>query len=161
MHSAASIANAFLSKAFKEKKTISPMKIQKLLYLAQGFYLVETDLPLMNEVFEAWRFGPVLDTVYHKCKHFGQKGIPNYLNDYDFDTGKFRPAPFPDEEKVKEVVDFVWEAAGDTPAMELSVWTHQKDGPWAITTDGGTKILLHQEVPNDLIKEYFKANCYE
>ena len=161
MFSAASMANAFLNKAYGEKKTISPMKIQKLLYLAHGYYLVETDEPLVNEVFEAWKFGPVLHSVYHKCKNFGEKGITKHLNDFDRETGKFIPAPIPDDENVREVVNYVWERFKDTPPMALSRWTHQKDGPWATTTNGGRQILLHQEVPNKLIKDYFESHFYE
>lgn len=48
-YSAASIANAFLLRGFRSKLPISPMMIQKLLYLAQGYHLYVTDKPLIDE----------------------------------------------------------------------------------------------------------------
>ncbi len=161
LYSAASVANAFLSKSFDKKKTISPMKIQKLIYFANGFYLAEQDKPLVNEVFEAWRFGPVLNSLYHQCKYFNKNGISKYLGDFDSELGKLTPAPFPEEESAMEVIEYVWREFGDVPAMALSKWTHHKGGPWDVVTNGGTQTLLHQEVPNAAIKEYFENRMYK
>jgi uncharacterized phage-associated protein len=43
---------------------ISNMKLQKLLYYAQGFALAILGNPLFPEDFEKWTFGPVLPVVY-------------------------------------------------------------------------------------------------
>ena len=162
MYSAASIANAFLSRAFADKKSISPMKIQKLIYLAHGYYLAENDEPHVNEVFEAWRFGPVLNSLYHQCKYFDERGITKYLDDNDWDVGTLRtPAPVPQDEAAVELIAYIWQEFGDSSPMSLSRWTHEKGGPWDTVTKGGNQILLHQDVPNDLIKEYFKCQMYE
>ena len=157
-YSAASVANAFLSKAFREKRTISPMKLQKLLYIAHGYSLVEHDEPLLDEVFEAWKFGPVLNSVYHQCKHFRYNGVDKYLSVFDRQDLTFRSAPIPEEDDVRDIVDFVWKTYGTDSPMKLSAWTHEKDGPWDQVTKGGENILLHMEVPNAKIKEYFSAH---
>ena len=156
MYSAASLANAFLSQAFGERKGISPMKIQKLAYLAHGYHLVEYDEPLLDEVFEAWRFGPVLNSLYHQCKHTGKRGITRYLDDVDPESERKVPAPVPNDPKVLEIVDFVWNTYGKMPAPDLSCWTHERGGPWDKVTNGGSRIIRHQDVPNDLIKSYFE-----
>ncbi len=39
---------------------ISNLKLQKLLYYAQGFHLALYDEPLFPEAIEAWTHGPVL-----------------------------------------------------------------------------------------------------
>lgn len=48
---------------------ISNMKLQKLLYYAQGFALALLDKPLFDEDFEAWAHGPVLRCIYNKYKN--------------------------------------------------------------------------------------------
>ena len=136
------------------------MKIQKLLYLAHGFWLVDADAPLVNEMFEAWKFGPVLPSLYHECKGFGRGAITNYLQDVDPDTFKVTPAPIPAEQAINELVDFVWENYGDIPAMRLSDWTHVQGGPWDKVTKGGTEIIRHRDVPNEMIGEYFRQHMY-
>lgn len=159
-YTAASVANAFLNHAFSEDKTVSPMKIQKLVYIAHGYSLVECDAPMVNEVFEAWKFGPVLNTLYHECKRFGKRGIGDFVRDIDHDFGTNRVAPIPNDPQVLEIVSFVWKTYGTESAISLSDWTHEKGGPWDKVTNGGERILRHQDVPNDLIAEYFRNNMY-
>lgn len=160
-YTAASVANAFLSRAFRDKKRVSPMKIQKLLYIAHGYALVECKEPMLDEVFEAWKFGPVLSSLYHECKNYGAGQITQYLKDIDPETGETSPAPLPDDDNLTDIIDFVWRTYGGDSAISLSDWTHVKGGPWDQVTQGGTRIFRHQDVPNKLIKEYFEKNMYE
>lgn len=159
-YTAASIANAFLTRSFRDKNPISPMKIQKLVYLAHGYALVERDDPILDEVFEAWKFGPVLDSLYHECKRYGRDTIPEYICDIDPITGRKSPAPIPTENDINDIIDFVWENYGTDSAISLSDWTHIKGGPWDRVTNGGRDILRHLDVPNEYIKEYFKEHMY-
>ena len=161
MYSAAAVANAFLQHGFSDESVISPMKIQKLLYFSHGYSLVELEEPLIDEVFEAWKFGPVLPSLYHECKNFGRGAIDRYLKDIDPDTGETRRAPIPRNENAKEIIDYVWSEYGGEKAMKLSNWTHVKGGPWDEVTKSGREIIRHKDVPNDLIKTYFQENMYE
>ena len=155
-YSAASVANAFLNKAFQENRTISPMMLQKLLYIAHGYFLVERDNPLLDEVFEAWKFGPVLNSLYHQCKYFRDNNVNKYL--FDSYSKMTWHAPIPEDNYVRGIVDFVWKTYGNESPTSLSAWTHEKDGPWDQVTKGGTKILRHKEVPNENIKSYFEEH---
>lgn len=67
---------------------ITPLKLQKLLYYAQGWALSEWDKPLFGEKIEAWAFGPVVSDLYSSYKgstdrvlHFEGNGEPD-LDDY-------------------------------------------------------------------------------
>jgi uncharacterized phage-associated protein len=159
-YTAASIANAFLSRAFRDKKSISPMKIQKLLYITHGYGLVECKDPIIDEVFEAWKFGPVLSSLYQECKEFGSGTISRYIKDIDPETGVRSSVPLPDDEAINDIIDFVWKEYGDESAISLSDWTHVRGGPWDKVTKGGTAVLRHQDVPNELIKAYFEETMY-
>lgn len=159
-YAAASLANAFLSRGFRDRKDIDPMKAQKLCYLAHGYALVDLPEPVLNELFEAWKFGPVLPSLYHACKDAGGRPIRNYLMDYDYSTEKFSPATMPDDPAVNMIIDYVWQNYGDETGVSLSNWTHERNSPWFVVTEGGTKIVKNKDIPNDLIKDYFARYMY-
>jgi hypothetical protein len=48
------VANAILEKAFAEKKPVTPLKLQKLLYYAHGYYSAAYGKALIDQPFEAW-----------------------------------------------------------------------------------------------------------
>lgn len=158
---AAAIANAFLSRAFRDRRHVDPMKIQKLCYLAYGYALVDLDTPIINEEFEAWQFGPVLPSLYHECKAYRWNAITEYLKDYNHQTESFEPVPYPKEDEINEIIDFVWSNFGEEEATALSDWTHVKGGPWDKVTEGGTTLIRNKNIPDKLIKEYFEKNLYD
>ena len=73
---------------------LSHLKLQKLLYILQMFYLGEKGKPLFYANFEAWDFGPVEPNLYNKLRPAGADNIPRWLfiledtisrNDPDYD----------------------------------------------------------------------------
>lgn len=58
-------AAKYIAFAYKKRfgETISEMKLHKLLYFAQRESLIAEDRPLFPEVFEGWRFGPVIPSI--------------------------------------------------------------------------------------------------
>ena len=156
-YSAASIANAFLLRGFRSKLPISPMMIQKLLYLAQGYHLYATDQPLIDEAFQAWRFGPVIPSIYEACKHCSSKGITQLITEMDDDLGASVPAvpPADDDRHAMQVIEFVWNEYGDYDPFEISKWTHEKGGPWDRIARGG-RSRRRRDIPNGYIQGYFQ-----
>jgi uncharacterized phage-associated protein len=58
------------------QESLSPMKLQKLCYYAQGLYMATHNGALLfEEDFEAWTFGPVVRSLYHEFKHYTWKSI--------------------------------------------------------------------------------------
>ena len=55
---------------------ISNLKLQKLLYYAQGFSLALNGEPLFDEPLVAWAHGPVVTDLYHAFKQYGSGAIP-------------------------------------------------------------------------------------
>jgi uncharacterized phage-associated protein len=64
---------------------ISNLKLQKLLYYAQGLHLAKTGKPLFAERICAWTHGPVVPDVYHEYKGFGGDAIP-LPKDFDVES---------------------------------------------------------------------------
>ena len=72
--SAQQVADYFLASA-DEEELVTNMKLQKLLYYAQGFHLAVHGEPLFHDPIVAWSHGPVVPEVYHRFKHNGSSGI--------------------------------------------------------------------------------------
>lgn len=106
---------------------ISNMKLQKLMYYAQGFHLAMHNAPLFREPIEAWTHGPVVARLYHKYKQYEAGAIP-VPETVDFD--KYPP-------HVKELLDEVYNVYGQFSAWKLRNMTHE-DPPWKNTLTGGT-----------------------
>lgn len=51
--------------------TITPLKLQKILYYVSTTFLKKNDIPLFSENFEKWQYGPVVTDVYHTFKIHG------------------------------------------------------------------------------------------
>ena len=89
-YSAKAVANYFLAKYGKHG--ITPLKMQKLVYLSHGWYLAFYDEPLVDDEYaEAWRYGPVFDSLYHEFKHRGRLPITNPARDIDLDLKETTP----------------------------------------------------------------------
>jgi len=69
------IANWFLDRSKSDGKPVDPMKLQKLIYFAHGWHLGLIRHPLVDELFEAWEYGPVVPSIYHEFKMFGSRAL--------------------------------------------------------------------------------------
>src|SRR4051794_9267350 len=100
-YSAKSIANFFIGLAAAKGEKLSPMKLQKLLYYACGWYAGYTGQPLIDEAIEAWDYGPVIPSIYHEFKRFGSGSITARATDWDGGT-EFNEVPTPIDPKIQQ-----------------------------------------------------------
>ncbi|OJW78660.1 MAG: hypothetical protein BGO69_01375 [Bacteroidetes bacterium 46-16] len=163
MESPIAVANYFIQKAQDSGKALSPMKLVKLVYIAHGWYLALTGKQLLMESVEAWKYGPVIPSIYHQFKEFGNNSINTFA--YGFNTqegGLFIP-------KVKDpdvisLLDRIWDLYSNFSAVELSTMTHMEGTPWYKTWhEDGAKSMHGISIPNDLIKSHYleKVNSGE
>ncbi len=142
MLSAEHVAAYFLARAGQEDgELISNLKLQKLLYYAQGNYLALDKGALFPEALEAWNHGPVVPSIYHKYKHYGSNALPC---PEDFDGSQY-------SEKFQDFLDEVYSVYGQFSAWKLRQMTHEEP-PWkeAFENNRGTISL-------DTMKAFFKT----
>src|SRR3990167_6214830 len=115
-YSALDIANYFLFKAQEEnQELLSNLKLQKLVYYAQGMHLVVYDgQPLFEDVIEAWNYGPVVPALYHLYKEYGAGGIPA---DPDFNPASI-------DRETLDFLDEIYQAFGQFSALRLMEIAH-------------------------------------
>lgn len=143
--SANEIAEWFLNKNnymqnITDTENITNLKLQKLLYYAQGIYLAENDKPLFNEKIIAWEHGPVVKEVYDKYKKFGGNGIEFVGSNISFSDG------------IESFLEKIYNHFAQYSAWKLRNMTHDEN-PWIATQQ-------NYEIKHDLLKEFFKNNSY-
>lgn len=141
-YAAKTIAEWFLAWAEDEEEAVvSNLKLQKLLYYAQGHFLARTGKPLFNEDIQAWGHGPVVAPIYHEYKQHGRDGIPS---DPDFAFDEV------DSETTRFLMS-IWETFGAKTAWKLREMTHTEK-PWVSTFDEN---VYAKVIPLEVIGEYF------
>ncbi len=154
------IANYFIDLATREGKTLTPMKLQKLIYFAHGWNLAIYDKPLIDEQVEAWKFGPVINTIYHEFKHFGSQPVKGHatsieLDEADILSSRFvTPAISPNDADTKALLHKVWEIYGEYSAVQLSNATHQPGTPWEKTW-GNDGVPKGTDISQSIIRSFF------
>lgn len=127
------IANYLLWLADRDNKNdITPMKLLKLAYFCYAWYLALSGRKLFAEKIEAWKFGPVIPSLYHEFKRFGNRNITQYAEYYeDHENGEPKYLMIDRNDKnVWGVAAAVWEHYKDKTAAQLSAITHEADSPW-------------------------------
>ena len=76
MLQAAEIADFFISLGNAENEDpMTNLRINKLLYFAQGWNLQRFGRPLFDEAIKAWKYGPVVETIFRKYHNYGRNII--------------------------------------------------------------------------------------
>ena len=132
------IAQYFLAQMDEDAgDLISNLKLQKLVYYAQGFALALHSRPLFPERIEAWTHGPVVPELYNEYRGHGSDPIP-HPGETDFSIY---------DAQTRELLDEVYAVYGQFSAWKLRDMTHSEP-PWRDTPSG-------QEIRHDDLSGYF------
>lgn len=133
------VANYFLALTDEDAgDAMSNLRLQKLVYYAQGFHLALRGQPLFAEPIEAWTQGPVVPELYERFKSYAAGAIP---------VAEAGDAATDLPGKVKELLDEVYAVFGQFSAWKLRELTHAEP-PWANTPCG-------TEISHQALREHF------
>jgi uncharacterized phage-associated protein len=136
------VADYFLTRVDEEAgDSLSNLKLQKLVYYAQGFHLANYRRPLFQEPIEAWEHGPVVPQLYHAFKQHGATPI---LRPASFNLRIFSP-------RIVELLDEVSSVFGQFSAWKLRNMTHAEP-PWRDAYESESKVISH-----DSMRRYFSS----
>ena len=134
MAAAIDVARQFVRLAWnnEEPEGLTHMRLQKLLYYAQGWHLAAFGRPLYVGRIEAWKHGPVVKEIYPTFKDYGAKSIsPNEAGE-----------PTLSDQDMAFILS-VWEEYKPYSAAGLRAKTHL-EAPW-LEARGG----LSEDVKGD------------
>lgn len=149
-----SIANYFIDLAEASGEKLSPMKLQKLVYYAVGWFAGHTGQPLVDEPVEAWQYGPVFPSLYQEFKRFGSGAITDKAVDF-YNGFHRRVVEHPQDPQVRKFLDNVWTSYGKYTAISLSEMTHATDSPWDITWRSSNGVR-NKDIPFEVMQTHFK-----
>ncbi len=128
------VANEFLRRAGDQGLT--QLQLQKLVYMAHGWTLAYSGLPLTASESEAWDRGPVYPELRNKVNHVGSKPIVGVVHENDGNPfavlasenrGPIIAGNFQQIEM--QIIDLVWGRYGHLHGFTLSDLTHQAGTP--------------------------------
>ncbi len=120
------------------ERPVNQIRVQRLLYLAQGVHLAKFDTPLFEEAIEAWSYGPVIPQVYENLKAWGNKPITSIKSSPIF--------------KTNETIRYAWDIGAGLSNTVLCNWAHSKGSPW----EKSYSPFYKNRIEPDLMRDYFR-----
>lgn len=165
-YSALDIAKWFIAKNAAENvliendeepyEGISHLKLQKLLYYAQGIHLAFFGSVLFTQNIEAWEHGPVVRDVYSHYRGYGKDYIPAFFDNDE--TFAETINEISSDEAAVSTLETTYENFAIYTAWQLRNMTHADGSPWQTTvSQNGYNAVIDTNV----IKEYFEENVIE
>lgn len=140
---ATEIARWFVNRVDRESgDIISHLKLQKLVYYAQAWYLANFEKPLFDEEIEAWTHGPVVQSVWNEYKQYGWDAIP---------AGEEPNL----ELRIKAILELIFERYGDMGAKALENMTHREE-PWRKTRGNlPLEARCNRPIKKETMRDYY------
>lgn len=164
INSAAAVTNWFIDRNQTEQTQLTHLKIQKLLYYAQGWHLGFFGVPLFEDNIHAWKYGPVVETVYQALKYREKSEIiKDPIHGYAFAHGDCRMENAPklnlggDEDRIKYMNSF-WGKYSVIEPWVLVGSSHRKGTPWEqVTSSPSYDRSANSLISTQLMRIYFTA----
>ncbi|MDD6055194.1 MAG: DUF4065 domain-containing protein [Helicobacteraceae bacterium] len=131
------------SDKIKQNESVTHLKMQKLLYYAQGLSLVYNTKPLFKEKIEAWEHGPVVREVYEKLKQYKKDDLSKISELVCIDDSL--------SEEEKSVIEMAFIEYGRFTATYLRNKTHEEPTWKEAWSKGKNTIITHESM-----RDYFK-----
>ena len=144
IYDALTIAKWIINKIHPE-----PLKLQKLLYLAQGYSYAFYDRPLFKDDLEGWVHWTVVRNVYDIFKNYQYNSI-----DTNFEVEEL-------DDEAKDIINYVIKNFGKYDAKYLEKISHEQE-PWILSRRGldpderSDKTISKESIANYFINEIFQ-----
>lgn len=150
MYSAFSVANAFIKRGLEGRLPgLTPMKLQKLLFFTQAWYLKVVGEPLIDEIFTRRENGPILPSVYYQLKDYDERIVGQTIRILGGSDSRYEwkvPVLREDDENTWDLIDAIIGSYGHLSPRALSDMTHLPGSAWSQGS------VLCEAIPNEAIR---------
>lgn len=134
-----------VAKWFLSIESMNNLKLQKLCYYAQAWYLAVSNKRLMDTRFEAWVHGPVSPELYQQYKKWGWYDIGKYYGQLNI------------SQHIQEFLKIIYNMYGGFTGDELEELTHNEK-PWnEARQDLDKNVYSQNEIDENTMKEYYRG----
>lgn len=149
------VANEFV-RQFGATNDIDHLKLQKLTYFAQGWWLAGKGEELLFERPQVWRYGPVFKSIYNTLSGRGRDPIKDVVGANPFAETGAPTLEGADLRSERDLVTWIWQEYGNLTGPQLSDMTHALGTPWRkIAEEHQYRVALDTEIPEELDWDYF------
>lgn len=149
---AISVANYIVELAKKDNTELHLLGLVKRVYIAHGFSLALYYRSLLDDRFdkvEAWRYGPVIPSVYHSFKQFKSAPITDFAQNMRWDEKSrtevwYTPTVTDDQDKA--VIEAVWKRYANMKDSKIVDLLHMRGTPWSLFYEEGKNNTIPDEV---------------
>ncbi|MCZ2552280.1 MAG: Panacea domain-containing protein [Bacteroides fragilis] len=155
---ALSVANYFIELAHMDGLPLTQLGLMKRVYAAHGFSLALLNFSLLDHRFdhvEAWKYGPVIPSVYHSFKCYKNNPITTKTIIVEWDErtrSENYITPELNDNRARSIVQTVWNRYKDYSDSEMVALTHKEGTPWALCYQEGK----NNEIPDAYTKLYYE-----
>lgn len=142
VYNALDIAHYIIKYEGLQGRTVSNLRLQKLLYFVQCTFLATSGAPCFSEDMEAWDYGPVVPEVYRKYKIFGSTMISEFSDDQNV---KIVPAD-------QKLIEMILDACGNRTTRQLVDISHHQD-PWKNAYVPGISNIISKDAMLDYVRK--------
>lgn len=142
MRNVIDVSNYIIKYCVIKGYNITNLRLQKILYYVQGYFLKAYDQPAFPEEIVAWPYGPVVPEAYYNYCSFGRNELCLFENiNYDFSS-------LSSEEK--RTINTIVDRCSKLSITDLVDKTHSET-PWRETP-------VRNQIATSEISDFFEAN---
>jgi uncharacterized phage-associated protein len=150
------VVNWLLESYDSNQYRLTNLKLNKVAYFLHAVSLAKIGEPLIRNHFESWDYGPVVASLYHRLKHYGDGPISKKIESVNYETGKYEEVK---TDRIKnEVPELVKKAAKFFVEKDVD-WlvqeSHEKNGPWDIARRKQNNLIKSIRIEDYVIKEHY------
>ena len=132
---------------------LTPLHINKLVFFSHGWNLGILETPLINEDVEAWKYGPIIPSIYYAFKKYVQKKV---VPEEYFSTDQNKNIDDLFTTDNKKIMDAVINVYAKKSGAELIAITHEHGSPWQRHYIEDRRDI---KIPTESIKDYYAGKA--
>jgi uncharacterized phage-associated protein len=149
-------------------KSLTPIKLQKILYYVQATYLAKNGIPLFEDAIQKWQYGPVVPSVYYEFKDYGishiDKTRSTFIHKLDGNTFGFEFVDFDANsilvnKEISQHIESIVDRLINERPFDLVNRTHAEE-LWLKDQEKILSGIRDIEYSNFEITEYFRKNPF-